>query len=204
MLKSILPWSPQSILDVGGYKGHWTREIRNQFPKASVVVVEPNPHLELSSLGVPVYQELLSSEVKEVDWHSNLSTGDSMYKERTRHYDGVIPTKRTTTTLDLLFPNQTFEFIKIDCQGAELDILKGGENLLRGTTAVLLECAFAGQYNQGAPTFADYISYMDSIGFAPLDITELHRANGLLIQIDILFLRKTSLLWTTIQSILIK
>lgn len=200
MFKPILPWSPKTILDIGGYKGYWTRDMRREFPQASFTVVEPNPHPELSVLGVPVYKELLSSEVKDVLWHSNMSTGDSMYKERTRHYQNVVPTTRKTTTLDILFPSQTFEFIKIDCQGAELDILKGGENLLRNTIAVLLECSFAGQYNQGAPTFAEYIAYMDSIGFAPLDIPELHRANGVLIQIDILFLRKSSPYWDTIQS----
>lgn len=200
MFKPILPWSPKTILDIGGYKGHWTRDVRREFPHATFVVVEPNPHPELSTLGVPVYRELLSSEVKDVLWHSNMSTGDSMYKELTRHYEHVLPSTRKTTTLDLLFPSQTFEFIKIDCQGAELDILKGGENLLRNTIAVLLECSFAAQYNQGAPTFAEYIAYMDSIGFTPLDIPELHRANGVLVQIDILFLRKTSPYWDTIQK----
>ncbi len=193
-------WSPKTILDIGGYKGHWTREVQRYFSDASFAVVEPNPHPELSTLGVPVYKELLSSEVKDVLWHSNMSTGDSIYKERTRHYERVLPTTRKTTTLDLLFPSQTFDFIKIDCQGAELDILKGGENLVRKTSVVLLECSFAGQYNQGAPTFAEYIAYMDSIGFVPFDIPELHRANGVLVQIDILFLRKTSPHWDTIQK----
>jgi FkbM family methyltransferase len=196
-------WSPKTILDIGGYKGNWTRDVRKQFPLARFTVIEPNPHPELLSLGVPVYKELLSSEIKDVLWHSNMTTGDSMYKEKTRHYNGVVPITCQTTTLDTLFPSQTFEFIKIDCQGAELDILKGGKNVLQHTEVVLLECSFAGQYNQGAPSFAEYITYMDTIGFAPLDIPELHRANGILVQIDIVFLRKTNPIWERIQSTLI-
>ncbi len=197
-LKS-LGWSPKTILDIGGFKGNWTREVRTHFPNASFAVVEPNPHPELSTLGVPVYRELLSSTVKDVLWHSNMSTGDSIFKELTRQYQSVIPTTRRTTTLDALFPSQVFDFIKIDCQGAEIDILKGGETLVRSTTAVLLECSFAGQYNQDAPRFAEYIAYMDSIGFTPFDITEIHRAGGILCQVDILFLRKTSPLINEVQ-----
>lgn len=200
MLASILPWSPQTILDVGGYKGHWTREVQSQFPTASIVVVEPNPYNELGRLGVPVHCEVLASTIREVPWYSNLTTGDSMFKELTRHYEGVVPVTRTTTTLDTLFPTQRFEFVKLDCQGAELDILRGGETLIRDTQAILLECAFAGRYNEGAPSFTDYIIYLDSIGFAPLDITEIHRANGVLCQLDIVFLRKTSPYWAGLQT----
>jgi len=204
MLKAILPWSPKTILDVGGYRGHWASEVRSQFPAASIVVVEPNPHKELDRLGVPVHYEVLASSIREVPWYSNLSTGDSMFKELTHHYEGIMPVTRKTTTLDTLFPTQRFEFIKLDCQGAELDILKGGEVLLLDTQAILLECAFAGTYNEGAPSFGEYISYLDSIGFVPLDITEVHRANGVLCQLDIVFLRKTSPHWTTIQSRLVR
>lgn len=193
-------WSPRTILDIGGYKGHWTRAVRAMFPDASFAVVEPNDHPELHTLGVPVYRELLASEAKDVPWYSNLTTGDSMYKERTRHYTTVVPTTRTTKTLDTLFPTQQFDFVKIDCQGAELDILKGGERLLQNTEVLLLECAFAGQYNQGAPRFVDYIRTLDSMGFSPLDITELHRANGVLCQIDLICLRTSSPLWAQIQN----
>jgi hypothetical protein len=127
-----------------------------------------------------------------------------VYLERTGHYAGIPPTTRTTTTLDVLFPTQRFDFVKIDCQGSELDILDGGHALLADTEVLLLECSFAGQYNRGAPSFADYIRVTDAMGFAPLEIPELHRANGVLCQIDILFLRKTSPLWSRIQATLVQ
>jgi FkbM family methyltransferase len=193
-------WHPRNVLDIGGYKGNWTRTVRRLFPTARIVIVEPNRHSELESVGVPVHYEVLSSEVTTIPWYSNMTTGDSIYKELTRHYSNVTPATRRTTTLDALFPNEQFDFIKLDCQGAELDILKGGKTLLQSTNVLLIECSFAGKYNAGAPSFAEYLHYLDSIGFAPLDITELHRANGILGQIDILCLRKSSPLWATIQS----
>jgi FkbM family methyltransferase len=192
-------WTPKSALDIGGYKGTWTREFRRIAPGASVTIIEPNPHPELRTLGARVFYEVLSSKQETVPWYSNQTTGDSLYKERTRHYASIAPTLRTTTTLDSLFPTETFDFIKIDCQGAELDILQGGVTVLRGTEVLLLECPFAGQYNQNAPTFAQYIQTLDALGFAPLEVTEQHRAGGLLFQIDIVFLRKSSPLWERIQ-----
>ncbi len=199
LLKSV-GWNPKTILDIGGYKGTWTRSTQKDFPHASFSIVEPNHHPEL--IGMPVYYELLSSDVKEVPWYSNMTTGDSLYKENTRHYVNILPSYRTTTTLDALFPTHQFDFVKIDCQGAELDILRGGETLIKQTEVVLLECSFACEYNKGAPNFVQYVAYLDSIGFSVFDITELHRANNVLVQIDILFLRKSSTMWSTLQELI--
>lgn len=200
LLKTV-GWKPSTILDIGGYKGLWTRSVQQEFPNTSFSIVEANRHPELN--GMPVYYEVLSSEVKQVPWYSNMSTGDSFYKENGRHYENVIPSYRTTTTLDILFPTHQFDFIKIDCQGAELDILQGGNRLVQKTDVLLLECSFACEYNKGAPKFADYITYLDSIGFSVFDITELHRANNVLIQVDILFLRKTSSMWSSLQDLVV-
>lgn len=195
-----LGWSPKTVLDVGGYKGHWTRAHQRIFPSAAFTVIEPNPHPELRSLNARVLSEIVSAEPGTASWYSNLSTGDSIYRETTRHYSSVAPTLRKTTTLDTLFPTETFDFVKLDCQGAELDILKGGQRVLRETEVLLLECPFACRYNEGAPTFAAYIEAITAAGFSPLDISEIHRANGILFQIDIVCLRTTSLLWSTLQA----
>jgi FkbM family methyltransferase len=200
----LVNWNPKTILDIGGYKGTWTKDAQIEYPYASFTIIEPNHHVELNNVQSKIYYELLSSEVKEVVWYSNLSTGDSMYKENTKHYTNISGTNRNTTTLDILFPYEQFDLIKIDCQGAELDILRGGETMLKNTEVVLLECSFACEYNKGAPTFVDYITYMNSIGFSVLDITELHKANNILIQVDILFLRKTSQLWSRFQDLITK
>lgn len=195
-----LGWSPKTVLDVGGYKGHWTREHQRIFPRAAFTVIEPNPHPELRFLDARILSEIVSAEPGTVSWYSNLSTGDSIYRETTRHYSSVAPTTRTTTTLDALFPTETFDFVKLDCQGAEVDILRGGRRVLQQTEVLLLECPFACRYNEGAPTFASYIEAITAAGFSPLDISELHRANGVLIQIDIVCLRTSSSLWSMLQE----
>lgn len=198
-LKS-MGWLPHTILDIGAFRGNWTRETRVHFPEAKYTLIEPNDSIYLRSMKDRIINQVLSDTVKDVQWFSNASTGDSIFQERTSHYATVVPTIRRTTTLDTLFPEESFDYIKIDCQGAELDILKGGDRLLKQTEVILLECSFAGQYNHGAPTFAEYIRKVDDIGFTPFDIVEHHYANGILCQVDILFIRKTSRLWTEIQT----
>lgn len=198
-----LGWSPSTILDVGAFHGTWTRAIKTQFPAARVTLVEANAHPRLyeGSLG-RIVQAVVSDRVGTAPWYSVGETGDSLFQEQTAHYVAVPPVLRETTTLDTLFPGETFDFIKLDCQGAELAILRGGPRVLEGTEVLLLECPFAGVYNANAPTFAETIRDLDALGFAPLEIPELHRANGVLCQIDILFLRKSSPLWSRIQATL--
>jgi len=63
---------------------------------------------------------------------------------------------------------------------------------------------FLGEYNAGAPTFAAVIAFMDNVGFAPYDIMEMHRLQTLLskplVQIDFLFVRKTSPIARRVQA----
>ena len=64
-----------------------------------------------------------------------------------------------------VFAFKTFDFIKIDAQGSEIPILKGGMNVVRNATFILLEVPFFCTYNEGVGTFQDHISFMDKIGF---------------------------------------
>merc|ERR1712154_460862 len=132
------------------------------------------------------------------------ATGSSMFKEATEFYTDVPAKMRHCRTLDNLLARQRWpsnvELLKLDVQGSELEVLKGSSNLLKHVQVVSMEMNFAVVYNHGAPSFADYIIFMDSIGFAPFDIIEQHRLKaGILLQIDMLFVRKQSR-WTAIAQ----
>lgn len=83
------------------------------------------------------------------------------------------------------------DFIKIDTQGSELDILDGATKCLEHTVMVLLEVSIH-RYNKGAPLIADVIQYMNNKNFEIVDIIENHIINNYLAQIDILFAKKDS------------
>ena len=121
-------------------------------------------------------------------------TGSSIFPERT-----IVPQEVTTlpmATLDeLVFshakPREPI-FMKLDVQGAELEILKGGLNTLKMAEVVQLEVALL-KYNDGAPTAADVVAFMDQHDFAIYDISGFMRLNDRhLVQIDVLFVRKNS------------
>jgi hypothetical protein len=124
------------------------------------------------------------------------NTGDSMFKEKTYHFLNCNTYKRTSIDLNTLInqenilKNSKNILIKIDCQGAEISILKGSTDILEKTDFILLEMPFFGNYNEGVPNFLEHIKYMDSINFVPYDILENHLINNFLMQIDILFINK--------------
>jgi len=191
-----LGYNFKNILDIGAYKGEWTNMMKTVFKDSSYTLIEPNFHTELEPMkletNISVFHKALSDTVDTTIWYSQNSTGDSIFKERTACFDECSTNTIQTTTLDLLFQNnESFDFIKIDTQGAEINILKGGNKLIQNTDFILIELPFIGQYNENVPDFLSHIQFMDSIGFTTYDIVEQHVIANVLIQIDILFVRKT-------------
>ena len=190
-------FEPKNILDIGANKGKWTLEIKKKvFPKAEYTLIEAIDYEELDKLSVKHdninYKNILLDEIEHfVTWYEKRNTGDSLFKENTGYFDDCKEIKRSATTLDLIFnKNEVFELIKIDCQGAEIPILKGGNRLIQKSSVIILEVPFMGEYNIGAPNFYEHINYMENIGYRVFDIVELHRVDNILIQIDIIFIKQ--------------
>ena len=70
-----------------------------------------------------------------------------------------------SSTLDSLFPDQSFQFVKMDVQGAELAAIRGGSRVLAGAMFLLLELPWYGMYNEGTLDFAAHIATLDEAGF---------------------------------------
>ena len=74
--------------------------------------------------------------------------------------------KIQTSRLDDLSELISVDFLKMDVQGAELGILKNGENLLNNCLGFQLEVSFFSLY-EDQPTFGDIDLYMRSKGYVP-------------------------------------
>lgn len=207
---AFLGWRPERVLDIGAYHGLWTNDLVRLFPHlkqdhSSVTMIEAIDYPALKEHWFGSHIAILSDNIGECDWYEGRNTGDSMFKEQTGWYAGVKPVKRQTTTLDHLWETGVlgdvpYDFVKIDCQGAEIPILKGGQTVMEHVQVVLLEVPFAGEYNAGAPDFYETMAYMKSIGFNVFGITEMHELEGFLIQIDVLFVRKENMIWDMLKG----
>ena len=85
----------------------------------------------------------------------------------------------------------TFDLVKLDTQGSEIDILNGGSHMIKNTTAIIVEVSHV-EYNENAPLVDEVKEYMESIGFVynmEIGQTYSNEFNGL-IQRDLVFVNK--------------
>lgn len=189
---------PSSIIDVGAYRGEWTRLARRVFPDVPVLMVEAQsskrPFLDRVCRELPnvrYQQALLSSESGKSVRFFEMETGSSMFPENSN-----VPrteNELTTATLDDIAGSvEAPALLKIDVQGAELEVLEGAKQTLSSCEVVQLEVALL-PYNEGAPELLEVLNYMARADFIPLDISGMSRPNGVdLAQVDFLFTHASS------------
>lgn len=200
-----LGFQPTAVLDIGAYSGHWGILAKHIWPAAKILMIEANedcgPQLDKALLrmtGGDAYSiALLDSTERKAAYHkcqTGCGEGNGLFKE-----NSVFPfetVERQTQTLDSVVGERTFDFIKLDCQGAERAIIEGGGTTISRAHLVQLEAQIQ-DYNEGAPRVTDLIADMDRRGFRLYDITDFHHnSRQMLIQVDLLFARQDSPLFT--------
>ena len=191
-------FEPAHIIDVGAYQGEWTRLSKRVFPDVPVLMVEAQsakrPFLDKVCAELPnvrYEQALLSrSEGQKVRFFE-METGSSMFPESSNV--ARVEKELVTATLDGLagaLPSPTL--LKIDVQGAEIEVLEGAPKTLSVCEVVQLEVALL-PYNEGAPAITDVLNFMADRDFVPFDVSGMSRPNGLdLAQLDLLFTPSSS------------
>jgi FkbM family methyltransferase len=193
---------PDTILDVGAHHGNWTNDMKQIYNDSKFYLFEAIDYSELNRFNndenIKLFNIVLNDKIEEVNWYQLKNTGDSLYREKTSCFKNCEIVKKETIDLNShILNNNLFQeskniLIKIDCQGAEIPILKGSTSILEKTDFILLEIPLFGQYNEGVPNFLEHITFMDSIGFVTYDIIDNHYINNFNMQIDILFINKNN------------
>lgn len=196
VLRDKFQFIPQNILDIGAHTGEWFKFIKGIYPNSQVFSIEANPNCttKLSRTNPNSLIAFLGSQKGETQFYINpedpVCTGSSAYKEQTEYYDNSIPWTLPVVTLDSL--NQTFDLIKMDVQGAELDIIKGGENTIQQASILQLELSML-EYNKNAPLASEIISYLFNLGFNLFDVGSFYYWDDKLNQSDMLFVNRNIL-----------
>jgi FkbM family methyltransferase len=175
-------FEPKVIYDIGSCVLHWTNEAKNIWPNAKYVLFDAFEPAEF------LYKEhnydyfigvLSDIDGKEVKFYQNdwLPTGNSYYREigcKCGHFfpiDKYI-VKNTKTLKTVIKENNLPlpDFIKIDVQGSEIDILNGASDALSFAQRMIIELQHT-EYNDGAWTVEKSLPYIESLGWvcdAPL------------------------------------
>ena len=69
---------------------------------------------------------------------------------------------------------QSIDFLQIDVQGADLDVLQGALNILKSVLAIQIEVEFNPLY-QGQPLFRDVDRFLSEQGFSIFDLGAVSR-----------------------------
>jgi len=161
---------PKVIYDIGASLLHWTKKAKEAWPNAEYFLADATETTRefLAASGHPYYLGVLSDEDgKLINFYEDPQNpgGNSYYKENTPFYNESHAKPRITLTLDTVtskLPKP--DLIKIDVQGAELDVLRGGMECLKHAKDVILEAQHV-NYNEGAPKVEEVIGFMTSNGF---------------------------------------
>jgi FkbM family methyltransferase len=188
--------APQVIFDVGAASGEWARLAHTVWPAASIVGFEPNArerkHLERTKAEVPAFDFrvcFLGRERRTVEYHDN-GTQTSLVADEAR---GPL-VKSEMLVLDELIASGDVpapDFLKLDVQGYELEVLRGGESALRHARAALLEVSFV-RFAPDLPMIAEVVAFMGERGYEWADVLGILRGprDDALWQMDALFLKR--------------
>ena len=189
--------NPKRFLDIGAHTGEFTQNVLRLAPECQVVMVEANPNCEPYLQKLNHGYDILALSNKQgkaelfVEKANMLGTGASLYKENTEWYaDGKFD--KVEVELDTLdnkkyFGYEVIDLVKLDVQGAELDILEGGRKTITRSKYVLIETSLV-VYNHGAPLVDAIVPKMKEYGFYIEDILDyLKFSKNQISQMDILF-----------------
>jgi FkbM family methyltransferase len=193
-------FQPATIVDVGAFRGDWTRLAKRIFPSARVLMVEAQDSLRPNLAAVCSYYRdvtyepalLAACSGQTVDF-VEMGTGSSVLEEASATPRLKVP--KQTTTLDEIVESRGFQridLLKLDVQGYELEVLKGAERLLPACEFVLLEASLI-PINRGCSLIADIFAFMTERRFRLLDIcSQVRRKDGALWQTDLMFVNERS------------
>ena len=199
--------APRTVVDVGANVGQFAIAAAKLLPVKRIYCFEPVPEtaerLRRATAGlavVRVHAVALGDECGELDFHLNRHSHSSSALRLTAAHQAAFPEAREVAVapvpvrkLDDVFLGITLEppvLLKLDVQGFELRVLRGGTATLQNVDYVVLEASFRQLY-ESEPLFDEVAAHMADLGFRfarPLSWL-VAPATGEILQMDSLFVR---------------
>ncbi|WP_421931917.1 FkbM family methyltransferase [Phenylobacterium sp.] len=219
MIKTVLEslraegYAPATLLDIGAHEGRFATGFLAVFPDCVPTLIEPNPHCAETLARLPFERHMVAASreagVGELfvtaGWLQ--TTGASLYREDTDYFreEFVVREAVPKIRLDDLLAGRRFDFVKIDTQGSELDVLQGGQTVLSQADYILVEVSLV-EFNLGGARAEAVFGQLAAMDFRCAEVVDFHRLegirNGELLQMDFLFERRTKRQTATTQRLM--
>lgn len=197
-------FAPKTIFDVGAYQGDFAKLCLHIWPHAKISCFEVLEHkiVDLEALSaqhksIEVFRMLLGADPRESVPLHKAETASSILEEHVSH-NFPIQYYRMESIDNLIHKGvEPPELLKIDAQGYELEILKGGENSLHKIRALLLELNLL-DIHKDVPLLGEIVEWLRQRKWVAYDICGLTRRplDGALWQADFIFVPERSSLRT--------
>lgn len=201
------------VFDVGANQTDYSRLMKKIFPGANFLMIEPLAEMEEKMRDF--CNEFKGSEyvVKGVGAKAGKKVltliGDSysgstmMVKELEGFKKANLQREVDVVTIDSLVEENKWkfpDFVKIDVQGFELEVLKGAESLFGNTEIFIIEVSLF-KFNEYTPGISEIIGFMSERNYVVYDIPGFLRRpyDGALGQLDICFIHAESFLKRSIN-----
>jgi FkbM family methyltransferase len=194
-----LGFDPRTVIDVGVAYG--TDGLCEAFPQAELLLIEPLAEFEpfLRKIRERYKAQYVLAAAGEAAGTATLNVhpdrcGSSLLREvEGASVDGE-SRQVPVVTIDEVCAGKGLAgpyLIKVDVQGAELQVLAGAQRTLGQTEAVILEVTLFGTMI-GGPQLYDVVSRMKAYGFVAYDLWGFNYRplDGALAQVDALFVRE--------------
>lgn len=170
---------PTTVYDIGACVLHWTQSVQEIWPETEIVLFDATDAFESLYVesGLQYNIGALSNESgKSIKFYQNNDNfaGNSYYRENPKYspaaeylFDEKSIVEMITTTLDDTVKYKMLnkpQLIKIDVQGAELDVLMGATDTIKSCEHLIVELRDV-EYNIGSPEKEVIIDYLASQGF---------------------------------------
>lgn len=134
------PQNVARVLDIGANEGIFGWEVKRRYPQARLTGYEPNYNAWIKAVDRKHYDRLYCKAVGFCDGEALLFSAGLTHSTDTLYSDGKDSFPIEVIRLDSIYSDgPAFDVVKIDVDGAELDVVLGGLETLRKAKLLLIE-----------------------------------------------------------------
>ena len=195
-----------NIIDVGSNSGQFSKVATHFYPNAQIDAFEPLPNLYpkieklfASNKNITTHNLALGNEVGSIKFNKNKYGHISSIleiSEENIHYpkqeNDLCQIDVAIQTLDTIFASPSSKklgktLLKLDVQGYELEVLKGGTETLKKIDYIIIEANLEKLY-KNQPTFSEMNTFLMGKGFELHGMLDFNLGSGnKYIEVDLLY-----------------